>query len=291
MEAPEIQDVQQLLDRFTDLHTKVVAMGTPGQAVLDVVDPSFQSIRQQLRLDPTGQLDPLTWQELTEDARASLRQRIITMNAILERTVDEAIGEPTDPSNIMYRSYASNFWVVGLTVLRMLLTFSVLLVVFYYWTEATRVDLQAQPPIQPTEQHVLRMVILMGALGGCLHWTSSLAMYIGNGAFLRRWIPYYVLMPFEGAALATVIYLLLRVGVLSPSAVSSGPGNLNLLSLYAFAGLTGLFAKQAMQMLADVFSVIFAKIRAKDSAESAQATQPSASGPAPSRATSTGQHV
>jgi hypothetical protein len=135
------------------------------------------------------------------------------------------------------------------------------------------------------------MIILMGALGGCLHWTSSLAMYIGNGAFLRRWIPYYVLMPFEGGALATVIYLLLRVGVLSPSAVSSGPGNLNLLSLYAFAGLTGLFTKQAMQMLADVFSVIFTKIQAKDSTETGQATQPSTPGATPTGATRTGQHV
>jgi hypothetical protein len=291
MEAPEIQDVQQLLDRLTDLRKKVVAMGAPGQAVLDVVDPSFQSIRQQLRLDPTGKLDTPTWQELTEEARASLRQRMTTLNAILERTADEAIGEPPDPANIMYRAYASNFWIVGLTVLGMLLTFGVLLVVFHYWAEATRVDLQVQPPIQPTEPHVLRMIILMGALGGCLHWTSSLAIYIGNGQFLRRWIPYYVLMPFEGGALATVIYLLLRVGVLSPSAVSSGPGNLNLLSLYAFAGLTGLFTKQAMQMLADVFSVIFAKIQAKDSTQTDQAAQLSTTGPAPSGATSTGQHV
>jgi hypothetical protein len=98
-------------------------------------------------------------------------------------------------------------------------------------------------------------------------------------------------MPFEGGGLATVIYLLLRVGVLSPSAVSSGPGNLNLLSLYAFAGLTGLFTKQAMQMLADVFSVIFAKIQAKDSTQTDQATQLSTTGPTPSGATSTGQHV
>jgi hypothetical protein len=291
MDAPGTQDMQQLLDRFTDLRKKVVAMGAPGQAVLDVVDLSFQPLQQQLKLDPAGKLDTPSWQELTEDARASLRQRLITMNAILERAVGEAIGEPLDPESIMYRAYASNRWIVGLTVLGMLLTFGVLMIVLHYWAEATRVDLQSQPPIQPTEQHVLRMIILMGALGGCLHWSSSLAMYIGNGQFLRRWIPYYVLMPFEGGALATVIYLLLRVGVLSPSAMSSGPGNLNLLSLYAFAGLTGLFAKQAMQMLADVFSVIFTKIQAKDSTETDQATQPSTTRPTPTGATSTRQNV
>jgi hypothetical protein len=288
MQAPEAQDMQQLLDRFTDLRKKVAAMGPPGQGVLDVVDPAFQAIQHQLRPDPEGKLDLLTWQGLAEDVRTALQQQMITMNAILERAAGEVIEEPPDPANIMYRAYASNFWIVGLTVLGMFLTFGVLMLIFHYWTEATRVDLQAQPPVQPTEQHVLRMIILMGALGGCLHWSSPLAIYIGNGNFLRRWIPYYVLMPFEGAALATVVYLLLRVGVLSPSAASSGPGSLNLLSLYAFAGLAGLFTKQAMQMLADVFSIVFAKVQAKDSTEAQQATQ---QGTAPTRATSSGQNI
>jgi len=30
----------------------------------------------------------------------------------------------------------------------------------------------------------------------------------GNGNLLRRWIPYYVLAPFQGAALAVLVYLL-----------------------------------------------------------------------------------
>jgi len=108
------------------------------------------------------------------------------------------------------------------------------------------------------------MVILMGAMGGAIHWMSSLVNYIGNGNLLRRWIPNYVLAPFQGAALAVLVYLLLRVGVLAPTQNGVPAQSLNLLGLYAFAGLTGLFAKQAIEMLRDVFAVIFKKIEAKD---------------------------
>jgi hypothetical protein len=118
---------------------------------------------------------------------------------------------------------------------------------------------------QVKESVALLMVVLMGALGGLIHLTSSLAKFVGNRELLRSWLIYYALMPFEGAALAPIIYLLLRVGVLAPSvANTSSTANLNLVGLYAFAGLTGLFSKQAIEMLAEVFGTIFKKIQAKD---------------------------
>jgi len=119
----------------------------------------------------------------------------------------------------------------------------------------------------PTEIDVLEMILLMGLLGGFLHTTSSLAIYIGNRRLLRSWIVYYLLMPVEGAALAPITYLLLRVGVLAPATNEASTGNLNLLGLYAFAALTGLFSKQAIEMLADVFGRIFKKVEAKDPAD------------------------
>jgi len=70
----------------------------------------------------------------------------------------------------------------------------------------------------PGESTVLLTVVLLGALGGFLHWTSSLAQFVGNRELKRSWIAYYLLMPVEGAALAPISYLLLRVGVLSPGA-------------------------------------------------------------------------
>lgn len=124
-------------------------------------------------------------------------------------------------------------------------------------------------PDKPTEQTVLYMVILLGALGGFLHLASSMANYVGNRQLLRSWIIYYVLIPFQGAALAPVIYLLLRVGVLNPANPPEGGASptdsLNLIGIYAFAALTGLFSKQAIETLADVFATIFKKVNAKDS--------------------------
>jgi hypothetical protein len=109
------------------------------------------------------------------------------------------------------------------------------------------------------ERNLLYMIILMGLLGGFVHLTSSLARYVGNRQLVRRWVVWYLLMPFSGAALAPMVYLLLRVGVLS-----NGTEHLNVFGLYGFAALTGLFAEQAIEMLANVFSEIFSKVRGKD---------------------------
>lgn len=111
-----------------------------------------------------------------------------------------------------------------------------------------------------SEKTVLRMVILLGALGGSLHLVLSLVMYIGNGQFKRRWLPYYLSLPIAGAALAPIVYMLLRVGILSPSGIAnspSGTASLNLVGIYAFSALTGMFAKTATDKLNEVFSTIF----------------------------------
>jgi hypothetical protein len=121
-------------------------------------------------------------------------------------------------------------------------------------------------PTGPKETDVLCMIMLMGALGGLLHLASSLGRYVGNRRLLKSWIIYYLLMPFEGAAMACVVYLLLRVGVLMP-ATSNSPqatASLNLIGLYAFAALTGIFTEQALEALAEVFSTIFKKVHGKD---------------------------
>ena len=122
--------------------------------------------------------------------------------------------------------------------------------------------------IKPSEGDVLFMVMLLGALGGFLRLASSLANYIGNRQLLKSWVIYYLLTPIQGAALAPVVYLLLRVGVLNPANTvpgSTSPADsLNLIGIYAFAVLTGLFSKQAIEMLADVFSTIFKKAETKD---------------------------
>jgi hypothetical protein len=122
--------------------------------------------------------------------------------------------------------------------------------------------------IKPSEGDVLFMVMLLGALGGFLRLASSLANYVGNRQLLQSWIIYYFLTPIQGAALAPVVYLLLRVGVLNPANPAQGStspaDSLNLIGIYAFAVLTGLFSTQAMEALRDVFSAIFKAAETKD---------------------------
>lgn len=216
-------------------------------------------------------------------------------------------AEPTDETSIMFRKHASNRAVWGLLALAVVATVATLSTVVLRWnaatvgesgiradtssTDATEVQgtsldtvnpvarqpvaditqgtllVTASAPVAPTERDVLVMIILMGALGGLVHLTSSLTKFVGNGQLLRSWIPYYVSMPFLGASVAPIVYLLLRVGVLAPGAAdqdTAATASLNLIGLYGFAGLTGLFARQAIEMLADVFTRIFRKVEAKD---------------------------
>ncbi len=138
---------------------------------------------------------------------------------------------------------------------------------------AEKASLAAVQAIQhggATEQSVLIMVILLGALGGALHLLSSLVKFVGNREFKKSWILYYIAMPFTGAGLAPIIYMMLRVGIVSPSGISSngsGVSNLNLMAIYAFAILSGLFSKTATDKMAEVFNTLFstAGTKSKDS--------------------------
>lgn len=125
--------------------------------------------------------------------------------------------------------------------------------------------IEAENRLAPSQRDVIIMVVLLGTLGGLIHLASSLTIYVGNRDLKRSWIVYYLLAPVQGAALAPLLFLLLKSAVLSPQyADGGGTQNLNLTAIYAFAGLTGLFAKQAIEKLADVFATIFSKIEARD---------------------------
>lgn len=111
-----------------------------------------------------------------------------------------------------------------------------------------------------TEKVVLLMVTVLGALGGSFHLVASLVKYIGNRQLKRSWLLYYLSLPFIGAALAPTVYMLLRVGILSPPAAANGgsaTADLNLVGIYAFAVLTGMFAGTATDKLREVFTTVF----------------------------------
>lgn len=118
------------------------------------------------------------------------------------------------------------------------------------------------------EGTVLTMVILLGALGGSLHLASSLVMFIGNRQLKRSWLPYYLSMPFTGAGLAPIVYMLLRVGLINPSGTSADGtaiSSLNLIAIYAFGALTGMFSRVALAKFGEIFGTMFrTETRSKD---------------------------
>jgi len=94
--------------------------------------------------------------------------------------------------------------------------------------------------------HVVYIVCAMGALGATVQMSGALAYYVGAGLFDRRWLVWYALRPFLGAALALIVYFTTVGGLLKESG-----GGLNLFGVAGLAGVAGLFTRAAMDKLRD----------------------------------------
>ena len=266
------KQAQAAIKRLQDLSSTAERAGDAARGVLQAIGPAVRQLYEKLGVGTDGKIPDGKWSQLQEQEKMAAQLQLKGLADALEAGI-AGIDEPRDPASFMYRVHASNAWIYTLLAGAVVAVAVVIWGIYRDWDVATSAE--------ATEGDVLRMVVLMGALGGAIHWMSSLANYIGNGNLFRRWIPYYLLAPFQGAALAMLVYLLLRVGVLAPpssAAHTGGPAHsLNLLGLYAFSGLTGLFAKQAIEKLRDVFSVIFKRIEAKDASSATRPPAPGAS--------------
>ena len=125
------------------------------------------------------------------------------------------------------------------------------------------------PPAQPSkvtmlgwqfeiwdEQRLLLLVILGGALGTLVHSLRSVYWYIGNRNLVQSWIAMYFMLPFAGAALALVFYLVVRGGFFSPQ---SSFQQTSPFGFAAFAALIGMFSSQAVLKLKEVAEVLLSK--------------------------------
>lgn len=108
---------------------------------------------------------------------------------------------------------------------------------------------QITPEIQ-----ILLVVITLGALGSFIHTATSLATFVGNKNFKKSWTLWYFLRPLIGSTLALVVYFAFRAGFLNPSISLK---DLNLYGIAAASALAGMFSKDAVDMLSDVFSTLF----------------------------------
>jgi hypothetical protein len=196
-------------------------------------------------------LTPADWNGLP----ASTQDEILAVLGALIATLDD-VNEDEGSGWLMSRRLVSTFGILLLALYSFAITGSVLWVIATNWKQA--VPQPQAEAVAPDEALALRMVVYMGMLGGCLHLLSSFVRYVGDRKLARSWLLYYMAVPVQGGGLALLIYLLLRVGVLAPAENGSGGiAQANLIGIYAFAGLTGMFARSATEKLGEVFLTIF----------------------------------
>jgi hypothetical protein len=104
------------------------------------------------------------------------------------------------------------------------------------------------------EVRLLLIALLAGALGSYIHAATSFADYVGNRKLSGNWVWWYLLRPFIGMSLALIFYFVVRGGFISPSA---GGADMNPFGIAAMAGLVGMFSKNAIDKLNEVFTSLF----------------------------------
>jgi hypothetical protein len=103
------------------------------------------------------------------------------------------------------------------------------------------------------DRTLMVLAALSGALGAYVHLFASFADYAGNDSLKLSWAWWYVLRPFVGVALAEIVYLVFRGGLLTGAAATG----INPYGIAAIAALTGLFSREATDKLHEVFETIF----------------------------------
>ncbi len=169
----------------------------------------------------------------------------------------------------------NRFWHRLLTSYLITIILIEILLLFFYWPRGNQFvgkDMTKQPTISAPaneitnqqaatnkkedfsipEKQLLILVILTGALGASLHGATSLSEYIGNKTFSNQWVTWYLLRPFVGGVLVILFYFVMRAGF-----ISNFNSATNFYAIIAISGLVGLFSKQALYKLSDVFDALF----------------------------------
>jgi hypothetical protein len=108
------------------------------------------------------------------------------------------------------------------------------------------------------EVRLFLIVVLAGALGSLVHALRSLYWYVGNRALVWSWGLQYLLLPFVGATLGVVFYLVARGGLV-PQPITSSNAPISPFGFAAVSSLAGLFSHQAIERLKLVATTLLAE--------------------------------
>jgi hypothetical protein len=173
------------------------------------------------------------------------------------------------PSNLdeQLLSGKVNLWGIILIILyEFIITLLFGYILFAFWpTEISATAATAQPtPVSffmntyliSSEVRMLVLIVIIGALGAQVRCFRSLYWYIGNRELVWSWVGMYLMLPFVGAILGLVFYLVIRAGFFSASATIEDS---NPIGFIALAGLAGMFSEQAVLKLKDVAETLLTK--------------------------------
>lgn len=176
----------------------------------------------------------------------------------------DASPEGKEAKEKKQHSRNSGSWITfGLGLYFIILTVCFLLMLIRIWTisdsEKLLIDLFGFTKICiGSELRLVFIAAFMGALGSLVHAMTSFATYIGNRQFIKSWILWFILRPFIGMPLALVFYFVIRGGFF---ALSTDAEAVSTFGIAGLAGLVGMFSKQAIDKLREVFEDFFKTTR------------------------------
>jgi hypothetical protein len=208
----------------------------------------LEKIRESLFQDVCNDIGGEKDQDWKDGDEASRKQQLIRLSNLQSHLRRIIRSEPEDPDSPMYFAFASKRQIYWLCALSVLVTLALLCALILNWGQAIEPDAGAG--------EILFTVIIAGGLGGCLRLIPSFASYVGNRQLLRSWLIHYYVMPVLGAGLAPLVYLLFfsgEIGDGDPTRTDSQ----QLHYAVAVAALTGLFAKDGMDKLKEIYLTVF----------------------------------
>ena len=104
------------------------------------------------------------------------------------------------------------------------------------------------------ETRIILIVLVVGGLGSYIQAAVSFVTFTGHRRLYMSWIWWYILRPFTGPALALIFYFAFRGGLLSTTASTE---DISLFGVAAISGLVGMFSRQAIDKLSELFNTLF----------------------------------
>lgn len=114
----------------------------------------------------------------------------------------------------------------------------------------------AEPPLPSTGECLVSLLVtIAAALGATIHVFTSVADFAGRNKLRRQWLWWYILRPFIAAALGLLMYFAVRavwiVKLEEPA---------QLYGILVVALLAGVFSKQTIRWLSELYDAIFHKV-------------------------------